>query len=180
MVCELANDAAQGAGFGREHRLHRYLGYCGLWSLVHLVGEDMTRIVVDLSGVRQTTWRQYMVRFLVGGAITALVGIIGMKFGPGVGGLFLAFPAIFPASATLVEQHELEKKRRAGLIGVRRSREVAGVDAAGAAMGAVGLLAFAVTVYKTLPTHPAWEALNAALVVWVVVSVLVWRIHKAI
>ena len=61
-----------------------------------------------------------------------------------------------------------------------RSREVAGVDAAGAAMGSVGLLAFAVTVYKTLLTHPAREVLSAAFLVWVVVSILVWRIHKAI
>jgi hypothetical protein len=30
--------------------------------------------------------------------------------GPRVGGLFLAFPAIFPASATLVEKHEKQKK----------------------------------------------------------------------
>jgi hypothetical protein len=156
------------------------MGCCGLWPLVHLVGEDMTKIVVDLSSVRQTTWRQYMVRFLAGGAITALVGLIGTKFGPGIGGLFLAFPAIFPASATLIEQHELERKRRAGVNGVMRSRDVAGVDAAGAAMGSIGLLAFAFTVYKTLLTHPAWEVLSAALLVWVVVSILVWRIHKAI
>jgi len=140
----------------------------------------MTKIAIDLSSVRQTTWSQYMVRFLVGGAITSLVGIIGTKFGPGIGGLFLAFPAIFPASATLIEQHELEKKRRAGVNGVLRSREVAGLDAAGAAMGSVGLLAFAVTVYKMLLTHPAWETLSAALLVWVVVSMLIWRIEKAI
>jgi hypothetical protein len=156
------------------------MGCGGLWALVHLVSENMTKITVDISSVRQTTWQQYMARFLVGGTITALVGIIATKFGPGIGGLFLAFPAIFPASATLIEQHELEKKRRAGLSGVMRSREVAGVDAAGAAMGSVGLLAFAVTVYKTLLTHPAREVLSAAFLVWVVVSILVWRIHKAI
>jgi hypothetical protein len=140
----------------------------------------MTKIVVDLSSVRQTTWRQYLTRFLVGGAITAFVGIIGTKFGPGIGGLFLAFPAIFPASVTLIEQHELQRKRRAGVNGVMRSREVAGVDAAGAAMGSIGLLAFAFTVYETLLTKPAWEVLSAALLVWIVVSILVWRIHKAI
>jgi hypothetical protein len=147
--------------------------------LVHLVGENVTKITVDLSGVRQTTWRQGAARFLIGGVITALVGIIGRKLGPGIGGLFLAFPAIFPASATLIEKHELEKKRRAGVNGVFRSREVAGVDAAGAAMGSVGLLAFAFTVYKTLPRHPAWQVLSAALLIWMAVSVLVWRIHKA-
>jgi hypothetical protein len=80
----------------------------------------------------------------------------------------------------LIEQHELERKRRAGVNGVIRSREVAGVDAAGAAMGSLGLLAFALTVYRMLLSRPAWEALSAALLVWIVVSILVWRIYKAI
>jgi len=140
----------------------------------------MSKIVIDRSSFRETTWQQYSARFLVGGIITAVVGIIGKRFGPGIGGLFLAFPAIFPASATLIEKHELQKKRRAGVNGVARSREVAGVDAAGAAMGSVGLLAFAFTVYKTVTIYPAWLALTAALVIWAVVSLLVWRIHKAI
>jgi hypothetical protein len=30
-------------------------------------------------------------------------GLLAKKFGSTVGGLFLAFPAIFPASATLIE-----------------------------------------------------------------------------
>jgi hypothetical protein len=34
---------------------------------------------------------------------------------PVVGGLFLAFPAIFPASATLIEKHVRERKEKAGL-----------------------------------------------------------------
>jgi hypothetical protein len=34
-----------------------------------------------------------------------VVGLIAARFGPVVGGLFLAFPAIFPASATLIEKH---------------------------------------------------------------------------
>lgn len=139
----------------------------------------MSKISVDLSGVRQTTWQQGASRFVVGGAITALVGIIGRKFGPGIGGLFLAFPAIFPASATLIEKHELQKKRRAGINGEKRSRQVAGVDAAGAAMGCAGLLGFAFVVNKALVRHPTWEVLSAAVLTWAAISALVWRIHKA-
>ena len=45
------------------------------------------------------------------------------KFGPGIGGLFLAFPAIFPASATLIEKHEEQRKQVRGLQGTRRARE---------------------------------------------------------
>jgi hypothetical protein len=147
--------------------------------LVSVVGESLTKITVDLSGVRQTTFQQFAARFLVGGTITALVGVIGKEFGPGIGGLFLAFPAIFPASATLIEKHELQKKQRAGVNGQERSRDVAGVDAAGAAMGCAGLLAFAFTVYKTLVRYPPWLVLSAAVLAWMAVAMLVWRIHKA-
>jgi hypothetical protein len=57
------------------------------------------QIKVDLSVLGQTKWYEYAVRFLFGGLITAVAGIIVQKFGPGIGGIFLAFPAIFPASA---------------------------------------------------------------------------------
>ena len=143
------------------------------------MGESVTKITVDLSAVRRTTWQQFAARFLVGGTITVLVGVVGKEFGPEIGGLFLAFPAIFPASATLIEKHELQKKQRAGVNGQKRSRDVAGVDAAGAAMGCAGLLAFAFTVYKMLPRHPAVEVLSVAMLIWMTVAVLVWRIHKA-
>jgi hypothetical protein len=59
------------------------------------------RIQIDFSTLGQTKWYQYAVRFLFGGLITALAGIIAKKFGPGIGGLFLAFPAIFPAPTQL-------------------------------------------------------------------------------
>jgi hypothetical protein len=40
-----------------------------------------------------------------------------------VGGLFLAFPSIFPAAASLVESHEKKKKGRVGLDGETRGRQ---------------------------------------------------------
>lgn len=140
----------------------------------------MSKIVLNFEGLRRTRWHEFAIRFLVGGAITALVGIIGKEFGPGIGGLFLAFPAIFPASATLVEKHEVEKKRNAGVNGVARGREVAGVDAAGAAMGTVGLLAFALFVSYMLPRQPAWQVLLGGALIWMAVSVGVWWICKTI
>ncbi|HXM11379.1 MAG: DUF3147 family protein [Candidatus Sulfotelmatobacter sp.] len=106
------------------------------------------RIRVDLSALRQTKWHDYAVRFLFGGFITALAGIIAKKFGPGIGGLFLAFPAIFPASATLIEKHEKEKKKSLGLDGSARGRSAAGVDAAGSSMGSLGLFVFALVVWQ--------------------------------
>ena len=66
------------------------------------------------SALRQTRWYEYLVRFVLGGAMTVVAGLIAARFGPVVGGLFLAFPAIFPASATLIEKHVRERKEKAG------------------------------------------------------------------
>jgi hypothetical protein len=108
------------------------------------------RIEVDSSGLRQSKWYEYLLRFLFGGTVTALAGIIAKRFGPGIGGLFLAFPAILSASATLIEKHERQKKERAGKNGVR-AKLAAGVDSIGASMGAVGLAVFALIVWLRLP-----------------------------
>jgi len=40
-----------------------------------------------------------------------------------IGGLFLAFPAILPASATLIERHEKEKKESLRLHGALKSKK---------------------------------------------------------
>jgi Protein of unknown function (DUF3147) len=67
------------------------------------------QVHLDFSAVGETKWYEYAVRFMFGGLITAIAGVIAKTFGPVVGGLFLAFPAIFPASATLIEKHERRK-----------------------------------------------------------------------
>jgi hypothetical protein len=59
----------------------------------------------------------------------------------------LAFPSIFCASATLIETHERERKEKAGLRGARRGKEAAELDAAGAALGSIGLLTFGAAVW---------------------------------
>src|SRR5579863_7142766 len=72
------------------------------------------RIQVDLGSLRRIRWHEYVVRFVLGGAVTVATGLIAKAYGPVVGGLFLAFPAIFPASATLLDKHEREEKSKAG------------------------------------------------------------------
>ncbi len=64
--------------------------------------------------------------------------------------------------------------------GIVRSRDVAGVDAAGAAMGSIGLVAFAVIVYKLVTNVPVWQVLLAAVLIWMAVAVGDWRIHKSV
>ena len=132
------------------------------------------RIHADFSALRRTKWYQYAIRFVLGGAIAAITGMIAKKFGPEVGGLFLAFPAIFPATATLLEKHEKQKKEQKGLNGTKRGRLAAGVDAAGAAMGTGCLLVFALIVWKLLPGNPASMVLAGATLAWVIVAVSIW------
>src|SRR5256885_5587461 len=106
------------------------------------------KIRINPEVLGQTKWHEYAVRFLFGGLITAAAGIIAKKFGPEVGGLFLAFPAIFPASATLIEKHEKQKKERLGLNGTKRAAEAVSADAAGAAVGGVWLAIFSFVFLK--------------------------------
>jgi hypothetical protein len=93
------------------------------------------KIEINIAALGRSKWYEYVLRFAFGGLVTALAGVIAKHYGPGIGGLFLAFPAIFPATATLLESHEKQKKTLAGKAGTVRAREIAGVDAAGAAMG---------------------------------------------
>jgi len=132
----------------------------------------------DASGLRQTRWYEYAVRFLFGGLVTVAAGIIAQRFGPAVGGLFLAFPAIFPASASLIEKHERQKKERAGVAGSKRARKVAAVDAAGAALGTLGLGGFALIAWKYLAILPLWLVLILATVVWAAAALAAWLVRK--
>src|SRR5438105_10379830 len=80
------------------------------------------RVRIDAMALGQIKWHDYAARFLFGGLVTAVARIIANKFGPAIGGLFLAFPAIFPASATLIEKHEKEKKEKEGFEGATRGK----------------------------------------------------------
>ena len=117
------------------------------------------------SALRQTLWHEYLIRFVLGGLVTAGTGAIASLFGPETGGLFLAFPAIFCASATLIEKHERKRKESAGVRGARRGKEAAALDAAGAALGSFGLLAFGAAVWL-LAQDLSWWALLVASAAW--------------
>jgi hypothetical protein len=138
------------------------------------------KIKADMAGLGQSKWYEYVVRFAFGGTVTALAGLIAKRFGPEVGGFFLAFPAIFPAAATLIEKHEKQKKERAGLPGEIRGRKAAGVDAAGAWMGALGLIVFGLIVWRELPQSATAAVLGIATVAWFLTSFLVWLLREKV
>lgn len=136
------------------------------------------RIEFDFSALRRTRWHEYALRFFFGGAVTVAAGLIANRYGPAFGGLFLAFPAIFPASATLIQKHETEKKRKAGIIDSGRGRKAAALDARGAALGSVALACFAAMLWRLLPVWNAAAGLAAALAIWLTLAVLAWRARK--
>lgn len=133
------------------------------------------RVHANLSALKATKPHEYAVRFLLGGLITVCAGLIAKRFGPGVGGLFLAFPAIFPASATLIEKHEKQRKGSAGFDGTMRGRTAAALDATGAAIGCVGLIVFGLVIWLTLPRYPSTVVLSTAAVLWFLVSATLWH-----
>lgn len=120
-------------------------------------------VVADPKGLKQSSWKDFAIRFVFGGIITAAVGLVGKIFGPVVAGLFLAFPAILPASLTLVADHSNE--------------EVAGRVAAGAELGSGGLMIFGLVVWWLAPRAPAWLPLLCAMAAWTVVSAALWLGH---
>jgi hypothetical protein len=130
------------------------------------------------AALAQVKVHEYVTRFLLGGATCVATGLIAQKCGPVVGGLFLAFPAIFPASATLVEEHERQRKAKAGILFTVRGRLSAALDARGASMGALALLLFAVIVWKQLPSHNAGFVLAAATVAWAALAGTIWRVRR--
>jgi len=135
-------------------------------------------VTISLDSLKTIKPHEIALRFLFGGTCTAAAYLISMHYGPAVGGLFLAFPAIFPASASLIEKHEKEDKAAMGSDGTERGRVAAGLDAEGTAMGCVGLMAFALFVWRALASQRGLLVLAEASGLWLVASVSIWLVFK--
>lgn len=110
--------------------------------------------------LKQAALWEYVVRFAFGGAITVATGVVAKIWGPFVAGLFLAFPAILPASLTLVKRHG--------------GRAKAIDDARGGRLGSIGLIAFAVIVAVTADRIAAPLCLGLAAATWLAIDVGLW------
>ncbi len=137
-------------------------------------------ISTNLSSLKSTRPHEYAIRFLFGGLVTAATGFIAKRYGPVIGGLFLAFPAIFPASVTLIASHEKQRKRKAGYDGTRRGRSAASLEAAGAAFGALALVLFAYVLHRFLPDHNPAAVLITASLFWFATATALWFVEKRI
>lgn len=131
------------------------------------------KVEMQLAALGRSKWYEYAVRFAFGGAVTVLAGLVAKRYGPEIGGLFLAFPAIFPATATLLEKHEKQKEPSC-----QRARQVAGIDAAGASMGSIGLMTFAIIIWQGLPRYSFIAVLATASLAWLLSAFAAWWMRK--
>jgi hypothetical protein len=129
------------------------------------------QIRFDLRSLKETRAHEYAARFLFGGVCTGVAWLIAKKFGPAIGGLFLAFPAIFPAAASMIQDHEKRRKTEVGHDGTSRGREAAALDAFGASIGCVGLLVFALWTWQFATRLASLYVLLTSLSLWILVSV---------
>ena len=119
---------------------------------------------LELRALRRVRAWEYLLRFAFGGAVTVATALVARAGGPDVGGLFLAFPAILPASLTLVARHD--------------GRRQATQEARGAFLGAFALAAFAVVAELLAPRTAPAVTLLTATATWLVTAVLAWTIHE--
>jgi Protein of unknown function (DUF3147) len=120
-----------------------------------LLRDDEQPVGFEGSRIFKVTPLEIGIRFVFGAGIALVAAVVGTVFGAKVGGLFLAFPAVLPATLTLIEKKEGTTK--------------AWADASGGVLGAVGLAAFAFTTAMLLRWNPV-AALLLALGAWAVVA----------
>jgi len=136
------------------------------------------RVGVEFSKLREGTIGEYVERFLFGGVVTVIATLIANRYGPVIGGLFLAFPGIFPAAVSMTEKHARKRKAESGEHGTLFGRAEASVEAAGASAGALGLAAFGLTLWVGLREHKFPAMLILAMVVWLATSLVFWWVRE--
>ena len=134
-------------------------------------------IQISFNSIKDARWHEWLVRFVLGGLATVLTGAVAALCGSKFGGLFLAMPAVFCASATMIESHQKRRKREKGLEGKRRGQKAAALDAAGRALGSIALFAFAASLVALLPLN-VYVAFAAGLLAWIMVAVTSWIIWR--
>jgi hypothetical protein len=138
------------------------------------------RIKFSTADLGDTRWYEYAIRFAFGGTITVVTGLIAKHYGPAIGGLFLAFPAIFPATATLIENEYIRDAKKSGRDGTREGRALAGVDAVGTAFGTLGLASFGFCIWWLMPRTSALVALAVATLAWIVTAYFIWQFRDSV
>ena len=101
-----------------------------------------------------------LIRFAFGAAISFIAGLVAIEWNSKAGGLFLAFPAILPATLTLIEKQE--------------SKRDAEENDEGAMLGSVAMIAFAAAGVWALRAVASGAALAIASVAWLATAVALY------
>ena len=116
--------------------------------------------------IKEARFRDFAIRFAFGGTISVVAALIGAISTESIGGIFTAFPVILVASLTLIDKQEDE--------------EHASYDAVGAALGAVGFIACAFFISRTLDQWPVAASLGMGFSIWLVVSVGLYALYALV
>lgn len=117
---------------------------------------DNPLAAVDLGQLREIHKTDLLIRFASGATISLAAGAVGLIFGARIGGILLAFPAILPATLTLIARKE----------GERHSFH----DLQGTVAGACGLVGFGIVGTLSIGHMNILIASLAALCAWAVVA----------
>jgi hypothetical protein len=110
--------------------------------------------------LRKVGARAVIVRFVAGAATSVVAAVLTLVFGPRVGGVMLAFPAILAASLTLIAEED--------------DREQARQDARGSVAGAAALGGFAILGAVLFDQLPGGVVLVIAGTAWLLVAVALY------
>ena len=117
---------------------------------------------MTLGKLKEVRVRDYLVRFALGAAVSIGASVIGRNVGVRFGGAFLAFPAILPASLTLIQDKE----------GTRTADRAA----LGSVLGGLGLAVFATVGEVCLTRIEPFLAILLALVGWLVAATALYAL----
>jgi hypothetical protein len=109
---------------------------------------------LDVSQLKHLKLKDYILRFLFGGAISVLAAFITQVLNVRIGGVFMAFPAILLASLTMISRED----------GKYNAEE----DARGGIVGAVAFVVTAIVLILTLRALSVPVVLFMALIVWLI------------
>jgi hypothetical protein len=120
----------------------------------------------DLRKLAEHGPKDYVVRFMFGAGISLVAGLIGMLLAPKLGGVWLGFPAILPASLTMIQKRE--------------GKEQAAIDSEGAVLGAAAFVVYAIVLAMFTAQWGVLVTLIVALVVWTVVAVALYTLSQIV
>ncbi len=117
-------------------------------------------IAFELQRVHDIEPKDMLIRFGFGAGVSVVAALMTLAAGPRFGGMFLAFPAILPATLTLLEK--------------KHDTDAAVHTDRGALLGSVGLCAFAVAAAVLFARTSAAFVVLAAVLAWSIASVALY------